>query len=72
MTLDVTRFAAWVRHAGAIAAMVIAALGTGGLPTSLRDVLFGAGGLVPIVEHAVAGIRSSSSTSSSTAPGPSV
>jgi hypothetical protein len=53
MTVNTQQVASWLRQAGAIAAVVISALGTISMPSAVRAVIGAAGGILLVVEHYV-------------------
>jgi hypothetical protein len=63
INLNLNRLAAVCRQLGAIATVVVGALGTGGLPGGVREGLILVGGALLGVEHAVAGLGKSKASS---------
>ena len=56
MTISTNSIAAFFRQLASIAAVVIGALGTGGIPGEVRAVLVAGGALIIAVEHLVTGV----------------
>jgi hypothetical protein len=55
MQVSLSSVFAFLRNAGSIAAIVIGAAGTSGLPTGVRAVLVAIGGVIQGIEHLNAG-----------------